>query len=81
MREPLVARLRYPREEAPDVAWRQPQHSARLDLRQLLLPRLAKHMYPPEFLHTHDDLALSDHPALRRKKANSLSAKRTFLLW
>ena len=80
MRQPVVARLRHPREEATDVAWRQPQQSARLDLRQLLLPRLAKHMYPPEFLHTHDDPVLSDHPALR-VKASSLATKRTCLLW
>ena len=61
--------------------WRgEPQEGARLHLRQLLLHRLANHRHPPEFLHTHDDPALSDHPALRLK-AGSLSMKRTFLSW
>jgi len=79
MRQLLVACLLHPLDEAPDVACRQPQQGARFDLRQLLLHRLANHMHPPELLHTHDDLVLSDHPALRLK-AGSLSMKRTFLL-
>ena len=60
--------------------WRvvSPSRVARLDLRQLLLHRLANHMHPPEFLHTHDDPVLSDHPALL-VRAGSLSTKRTFL--
>jgi hypothetical protein len=53
---------------------------ARFDLRQLLLHRMANHMHPPEFLHTHDDPVLVDHLALRMT-ASSLSTKRTFLLW
>ena len=80
MREPLVARLRHPLNEAPDVAWRQPQQDARLDLCQFLLHRLTNHMHPPEFLHTHDDLVLSDHRALL-VRTGSLATKRTFLSW
>ena len=80
MRRPLVARLLNPLDEAPDVPWRQPQHGARLNLRQRLLHRLANHRHPPEFLHTHDDPVLSDHSALRLK-ASSLATKRTCLLW
>jgi hypothetical protein len=69
-----------PLDEAPDMACRQPQHDARLDLREFLLHRLTNHMYPPELLHTHDHPVPSDHPALRLK-ASSLATKRTCLLW
>ena len=78
MHEPVGAFLRHPREEAPDVAGRQPQEGARLHLRQRLLHRLANHRHTPEFLHAHDDPVLSDHPALRLK-ASSLATKRTCL--
>jgi len=80
MRQPLVARLLHPLDEAPDVAGRQPQHDPRLDLRQLLLHRLANHVHPPEFLHTHDDSVRSDHRTLL-VRAHSLATKRTFLDW
>ena len=80
MREPVVACLRHPCEEASEVAGRQPQEGTRLHLRQRLLPRLAKHRHPPECLHPHDDPVLSDHPALR-VRAGSLSVQRTFLSW
>lgn len=67
-------------DEAPDVAGRQPQHNARVDLCQLLFHRLANDMYPPELLHNYHDPVLSDHPALL-VRAGSLSVKRTFLSW
>ena len=80
MGEPVVACLRHPRDEAPDVARRQSQEGTRLHLRQLFLHRLPNDMHSPEFLHTHDDPVLSDHLALH-VRADSLATKRTFLLW
>ncbi|MDH5319581.1 MAG: hypothetical protein OEW14_14620, partial [Nitrospira sp.] len=45
-----------------------------------LLHDLADDMHPPQFLPTHHDPVLSDHPDLL-VKVGSLSMKRTFLLW
>ena len=53
MREPVVACLRHPRDEAPDVARRQSQEGTRLHLRQLFLHRLPNDMHSPECLHTY----------------------------
>ena len=71
MRQSPVARLLKPLEEAPDVAWCQPQEGPRLHRRQLLLPRLTNHRHPPEFRHTHDDPVLSDHLTLRVRAGQS----------
>ena len=80
MRQPLVALLLNPQEEAPHVAIRQPHQRACLHLGDALLHHLTDHMQALQFLHAHHNAVLSDHPALL-VKAGSLSTKRTFLRW
>ena len=50
--EPLVACLRHPFKEAPDVAWRLPREGACLNLREFLLTPQANRSHQPECLHT-----------------------------
>ena len=80
MHQPPVPLTPDPLHQTPDVPCRQLQQPTRLHLGDPLLHRLADHMHPPKLLSTHDDPALSDHPALL-SRASSLLAKRTFLYW
>ena len=80
MHQASVALLLHPSLQAPDLPIREAQQGACFLLRELLRHHLPDHMHPTQFLSTHHDPVLSDHPALLLK-ADSLALKRTFLSW
>jgi hypothetical protein len=53
MHQSLVALLLDPLDEAPDVAIRSPNHSARFLLRELLLHHVADHVDPLQLFDDH----------------------------
>lgn len=64
MPQPCVALVLHALEQAPNLSIAQAQLCGRFHLRERLLHYLADDTHPPQFLATHHDPVLSDHPTL-----------------